>query len=272
VPWVEAACAHAPDQRFILSLSRRTPYKTPKISLIAAGSVIALAGIAAGTTAVWPSHPSAAPASFADAASFASGSRTSQAAPQDTVLSTSVHQLKTQEATARQAAIKQAIARQQAADQARRAAQARAAAAAATRAAAARAAAAAAASAAATQQAQAPAAAAPAAPAPAPPVSAQGAPQAIAQGLLGSYGWSSSQFSCLQPLWNAESGWNVSAANPTSGAFGIPQALPGSKMASAGPNWQTDAATQIRWGLGYIRSLYGSPCGAWSHEQSYGWY
>jgi hypothetical protein len=268
---VEAVCANAPDQRFILSLSRRTPYKTPKISLIAAGSVIALAGIAAGTTAAWPSHGSAAPASFADAASFATGSRTAQAAAQDTVLSTSVHQLKAQEATARQAAIKQAIARQQAADQARRAAQARAAAAAAraaaARAAAARAAAAAAASAAATQQAQAPAAAAPAA-----PVSAQGAPQAIAQGMLGSYGWSSSQFSCLQPLWNAESGWNVSAANPTSGAFGIPQALPGSKMASAGPNWQTDAATQIRWGLGYIRSLYGSPCGAWSHEQAYGWY
>jgi hypothetical protein len=108
------------------------------------------------------------------------------------------------------------------------------------------------------------AAAAPAAPA--------GSPQQIAQGMLGSYGWSSSQFSCLQPLWNAESGWNVSATNTSSGAYGIPQALPGSKMASAGADWQTDAATQIRWGLGYIRSVYGSPCGAWSHEQAYGWY
>ena len=67
--------------------------------------------------------------------------------------------------------------------------------------------------------------------------------------MLGSYGWSSSQFSCLQPLWNQESGWNVTASNPTSGAYGIPQALPGSKMASAGADWQTSAATQIRWGL-----------------------
>jgi len=90
--------------------------------------------------------------------------------------------------------------------------------------------------------------------------------------MLGSYGWSSSQFSCLQPLWNQESGWSVTASNPTSGAYGIPQALPGSKMASAGADWQTSAATQIRWGLGYIQSTYGSPCAAWSHEQAYGWY
>ena len=69
-----------------------------------------------------------------------------------------------------------------------------------------------------------------------------------------------------------ESGWNVYASNPTSGAYGIPQALPGSKMASAGADWQTDAATQIRWGLGYIQSTYGSPCGAWAHEQADGWY
>ena len=91
-------------------------------------------------------------------------------------------------------------------------------------------------------------------------------------GMLGSYGWSSSQFSCLDSLWNQESGWNVFASNPTSGAYGIPQALPGSKMASAGPDWQSDAATQIRWGLGYIQGLYGSPCGAWAHEQADGWY
>ena len=107
------------------------------------------------------------------------------------------------------------------------------------------------------------------------PASAQapaGSAQHIALQMLGSYGWSSSQFSCLDSLWNAESGWNVSASNPTSGAYGIPQALPGSKMASAGPDWQTSAATQIRWGLGYIKSLYGSPCGAWEHEESAGWY
>jgi hypothetical protein len=90
--------------------------------------------------------------------------------------------------------------------------------------------------------------------------------------MLGSYGWSSSQFGCLVSLWNTESGWNVYASNPSSGAYGIPQALPGSKMASAGPDWQTNAATQIRWGLGYIKSLYGSPCGAYSHEQADGWY
>ena len=91
-------------------------------------------------------------------------------------------------------------------------------------------------------------------------------------GMLASFGWSSSQFSCLDQLWSHESGWSVSAANPSSGAYGIPQALPGSKMASAGPDWQTDAATQIRWGLGYIKGSYGSPCGAWAHEESVGWY
>jgi Transglycosylase SLT domain len=101
---------------------------------------------------------------------------------------------------------------------------------------------------------------------------ASGAPQQIAAAMLGSFGWPSGEFGCLQSLWNAESGWNPYASNPSSGAYGIPQALPGSKMASAGPDWQTNPATQIRWGLGYIKQLYGSPCGAWSHEQSAGWY
>jgi hypothetical protein len=90
--------------------------------------------------------------------------------------------------------------------------------------------------------------------------------------MLGSFGWSSSEFGCLKSLWNAESGWNPSASNPISGAYGIPQALPGSKMASAGADWQTNPATQIKWGLGYIKQVYGSPCSAWSHEQSSGWY
>src|SRR5580693_9014806 len=76
-----------------------------------------------------------------------------------------------------------------------------------------------------------------------------GSPQQIAEQMLSQFGWSSSQFSCLQPLWALESGWNIYASNPSSGAYGIPQALPGSKMASAGPDWQSDAATQIRWGL-----------------------
>ncbi len=99
-----------------------------------------------------------------------------------------------------------------------------------------------------------------------------GSPQQIAQQMLGQFGWSSSQFSCLSPLWAHESGWSVSAENPSSGAYGIPQALPGSQMATAGGDWQTSAATQIKWGLTYIQGRYGSPCGAWAHEQSAGWY
>jgi hypothetical protein len=98
-----------------------------------------------------------------------------------------------------------------------------------------------------------------------------GSPQQIAQELLAQQG-ESSQFSCLDSLWERESGWNVSATNPSSGAYGIPQALPGSKMESAGSDWQTDAETQIKWGLQYVDSTYGSPCGAWSHEESAGWY
>jgi hypothetical protein len=101
---------------------------------------------------------------------------------------------------------------------------------------------------------------------------ASGSPRQIAQAMLGSFGWSSSQFSCLDPLWEHESRWSLTAANPGSGAFGIPQALPGSRMASAGPDWQTSAATQITWGLRYIRDTYGSPCAARSHEQATGWY
>jgi Transglycosylase SLT domain len=104
------------------------------------------------------------------------------------------------------------------------------------------------------------------------PVSAaSGSPQQIAEGMLGQFGWSG-QFSCLDSLWNVESGWNPTAENPNSGAYGIPQALPGSKMASAGPDWQTNPATQILWGLQYIQSTYGSPCAAWSHEEATGWY
>ena len=99
-----------------------------------------------------------------------------------------------------------------------------------------------------------------------------GSPQQIAEQMLSQFGWSSGQFSCLQPLWALESGWNIYASNPSSGAYGIPQALPGSKMASAGPDWQSNAATQIRWGLTYIQGTYGSPCAAWSHEEADGWY
>ena len=107
---------------------------------------------------------------------------------------------------------------------------------------------------------------------PAAATAASGSPQQIAEAMLASFGWSASQFSCLDPLWEHESRWSVTAANPGSGAFGIPQALPGSRMASAGPDWQTNAATQIRWGLEYIQGSYGSPCAAWDHEQATGWY
>ena len=101
---------------------------------------------------------------------------------------------------------------------------------------------------------------------------ASGTPQSIAKSMLASFGWSSSQFSCLEPLWAHESGWNPTATNPSTGAYGIPQAEPGSKMASAGPDWKSDPATQIKWGLGYIKDTYGSPCGAESHEHADGWY
>jgi hypothetical protein len=96
-------------------------------------------------------------------------------------------------------------------------------------------------------------------------------PQDIARALLATYGWSESQFGCLDSLWTRESHWNVYAANP-SGAYGIPQALPGSKMASEGSDWRTNPVTQIKWGLGYIADRYGSPCGAWGHSESHGWY
>jgi hypothetical protein len=98
-----------------------------------------------------------------------------------------------------------------------------------------------------------------------------GFPQQIARQLLDTDG-QGSQFSCLDALWTRESGWNLYATNPTSGAYGIPQSLPAVKMASAGPNWRTDATTQIRWGVSYIESVYGSPCAAWSHEVKAGWY
>jgi hypothetical protein len=103
------------------------------------------------------------------------------------------------------------------------------------------------------------------------PSSWSGSPRQIAQRMLEADG-QGSQFACLNSLWQAESGWNVYAQNPGTGAYGIPQALPGRKMATAGPGWQSSAATQIAWGLSYINATYGSPCAAWSHEQSVGWY
>ncbi|MDR2974440.1 MAG: ubiquitin-like domain-containing protein [Propionibacteriaceae bacterium] len=94
--------------------------------------------------------------------------------------------------------------------------------------------------------------------------------QQIAYDMLVARGWAD-EFGCLVDLWNRESGWRTTAANP-SGAYGIPQALPGSKMAAFGDDWRTNPATQIKWGLSYIEGRYGTPCGAWSAFQSKGWY
>jgi hypothetical protein len=98
-----------------------------------------------------------------------------------------------------------------------------------------------------------------------------GSAQAIDRQMLQARGMGDDQFACLVALWNRESGWRVNAYN-SSGAYGIPQALPGSKMAAYGADWQTNPATQIAWGLGYITGRYGTPCGAWGHSQSTGWY
>jgi hypothetical protein len=99
-----------------------------------------------------------------------------------------------------------------------------------------------------------------------------GTAQAIAYEMVRARGWGDDQFACLVALWNKESGWRVNAYNAGSGAYGIPQALPGSKMGSVAPDWETNPATQITWGLNYIGGRYGDPCGAWSHSESVGWY
>ncbi|NYF56911.1 lytic transglycosylase domain-containing protein [Micromonospora purpureochromogenes] len=90
--------------------------------------------------------------------------------------------------------------------------------------------------------------------------------------LLLDAGFKIDQMPCLDKLWTKESGWNHKASNPSSGAYGIPQALPGSKMGTVADDWRTNPATQIKWGLGYIEGRYNDPCGAWAHSQSVGWY
>lgn len=97
-------------------------------------------------------------------------------------------------------------------------------------------------------------------------------PRNIAQAQVAARGWNDNEFRCLVALWQKESNWNPYAENPSSGAYGIPQSLPGNKMASAGADWQTNPATQIQWGLGYIAGRYGTPCGAWGHSQAHNWY
>lgn len=100
------------------------------------------------------------------------------------------------------------------------------------------------------------------------------AAQAYASTRLGAFGWGQDQMGCLISLWNHESGWRADAYNSSSGAYGIPQSLPASKMASAGPDWMTNQNTQVNWGLDYINRAYGSPCAAWNFEMSHtpNWY
>ncbi|WP_452299619.1 aggregation-promoting factor C-terminal-like domain-containing protein [Microtetraspora fusca] len=99
-----------------------------------------------------------------------------------------------------------------------------------------------------------------------------GSNKALGRQMAAARGWGDSEWGCLERLWDRESHWNERAMNRYSGAYGIPQSLPGSKMASAGGDWQTNAATQIKWGLGYIAGRYKTPCGAWGHSQATGWY
>lgn len=96
--------------------------------------------------------------------------------------------------------------------------------------------------------------------------------QALGHQMMLDYGFGEDQWPCLYNLWMRESGWRTTAGNPSSGAYGIPQALPASKMGSVGPDYLTNAATQITWGLGYVKGRYGTPCGAWSSFQAKGWY
>ncbi|MBC7639333.1 MAG: hypothetical protein H7231_06080 [Rhodoferax sp.] len=97
-------------------------------------------------------------------------------------------------------------------------------------------------------------------------------PQSAARVLAARRGWGQTQFSCLDLLWSKESQWQTSADNPTSSAYGIPQALPGVRMATSGKDWRTNPLTQIRWGLQYIESAYGTPCAAWAHSRATNWY
>jgi hypothetical protein len=104
------------------------------------------------------------------------------------------------------------------------------------------------------------------------PTPESGSPKAYALSYIESYGWGMDEYSCLVNLWTRESQWRTLAKNPTSGAYGIPQAWPGSKMATEGPDWMTNHETQIRWGVKYIAARYDAPCGAWAHSEMHNWY
>lgn len=248
---MEAVRAMRPTKRFILSRHRidfRKPSRTT--ALVATGAGVA--AISLGTALMWPAFAAS------NAGNSAPGRVTvTKVTTQEFATTTSAFEMHKLRVT-RDSAWRRATERK-VKEEARRAAERRAARIAAARAA--RLAAERARQQRAAQQAGSSGSSAP-----------SGSPQQIAGAMLSGFGWGQDQFGCLDSLWAHESGWSTTAANPSSGAYGIPQALPGSKMASAGPDWQTNAATQIRWGLGYIKSLYGSPCGAWSHEQATGYY
>ncbi len=109
-------------------------------------------------------------------------------------------------------------------------------------------------------------------PAPTPVDVDPGTNRALGYQLMLAFGFAPEQWQYLDALWQRESGWNQLADNPTSTAYGIPQSLPGSKMAVVGDDWRTNPETQIRWGLAYIAARYGRPEGAWAHSQRLGWY
>lgn len=99
-----------------------------------------------------------------------------------------------------------------------------------------------------------------------------GSTRAIGQLMAAKQGWAGAQWQCLDALWTRESNWRTTARNSSSGAYGIPQALPGEKMAQAGADWPTNPVTQIAWGLGYIANRYGTPCAALEHSNETGFY
>jgi len=100
-----------------------------------------------------------------------------------------------------------------------------------------------------------------------------GTAQSIGYNMLPQFGFNqTTEWTCLLAIWNHESGWRYDAENPSSGAYGIPQALPGDKMAVDGADWQTNPATQIKWGLGYITQVYGTPCNAYNFDIANGGY
>ena len=248
------------DQRHLLTSHAKFPRarKPATLTMAVACATVLAAGAAAGAAVFWPGPASARPAGgISDETLAGAGTTAQRGTPQITAGPAGPGQaISTFKGQHSQSLVAASVAAQQAAQAAARA----------------RAARLAAQQAAAQAAQQAAASSPPPAVAAAPPVTVSaGSAQQIAMSMLGAYGWSSAQFSCLNNLWSRESGWSVTAENP-SGAYGIPQALPGSKMASAGADWATSATTQIRWGLGYIRGLYGSPCGAWSHEEDTGWY